>query len=101
MFSQDLTSKKKKDLLEDLAVEAFVVTIEVLLVVVEDKEENSEEVVETDPFLKGDTLTLTSHLLLEVEKEDAVEDLLKENLQIDLTAEPLEVVWIKPTLRVE
>jgi len=101
MFNQDLTSKKKKDLLEDLAVEAFVVTIEVLLVVVEDKEENSEEVVETDPFLKGDTLTLTSHLLLEVEKEDAVEDLLKENLQIDLTAEPLEVVWIKPTLRVE
>lgn len=101
MFSQDLTSKKKKDLLEDLAVEAFVVTIEVLLVVVEDKEENSEEVVETDPFLKGDTLTLTLHLLLEVEKEDAVEDLLKENLQIDLTAEPLEVVWIKPTLRVE
>lgn len=82
-------------------VEAFVVTIEVLLVVVEDKEENSEEVVETDPFLKGDILTLTSHLLLEVEKEDAVEDLLKENLQIDLTAEPLEVVWIKPTLRVE
>jgi len=54
-----------------------VVTIEVLLVVVEDKEENSEEVVETDPFLKGDILTLTSHLLLEVEKEDAVEDLLK------------------------
>jgi len=101
MFSQDLTSKKKKDLLEDLAVEAFVVTIEVLLVVVEDKEENSEEVVETDPFLKGDTLTLTSHLLLEVEKEDAVEDLLKENLQIDPTVEPLEVVWIKPTLRVE
>lgn len=101
MFNQDLTSKKKKDLLEDLAVEAFVVTIEVLLVVVEDKEENSEEVVETDPFLKGDILTLTSHLLLEVEKEDAVEDLLKENLQIDLTAEPLEVVWIKPTLRVE
>lgn len=82
-------------------VEAFVVTIEVLLVVVEDKEENSEEVVETDPFLKGDILTLTSHLLLEVEKEDAVEDLLKENLQIDLTVEPLEVVWIKPTLRVE
>jgi len=82
-------------------VEAFVVTIEVLLAVVEDKEENSEEVVETDPFLKGDILTLTSHLLLEVEKEDAVEDLLKENLQIDLTAEPLEVVWIKPTLRVE
>ena len=76
-------------------------TIEVLLVVVEDKEENSEEVVETDPFLKGDILTLTSHLLLEVEKEDAVEDLLKENLQIDLTVEPLEVVWIKPTLRVE
>lgn len=75
--------------------------IEVLLVVVEDKEENSEEVVETDPFLKGDILTLTSHLLLEVEKEDAVEDLLKENLQIDLTVEPLEVVWIKPTLRVE
>lgn len=101
MFSQDLTSKKKKDLLEDLAVEAFVVTIEVLLVVVEDKEENSEEVVETDPFLKGDILTLTSHLLLEVEKEDAVEDLLKQNLQIDLTVEPLEVVWIKPTLRVE
>ena len=82
-------------------VEAFVVTIEVLLVVVEDKEENSEEVVETDPFLKGDILTLTSHLLLEVEKEDAVEDLLKENLQIDLTVEPLEVAWIKPTLRVE
>lgn len=78
-----------------------MVTIEVLLVVVEDKEENSEEVVETDPFLKGDILTLTSHLLLEVEKEDAVEDLLKENLQIDLTVEPLEVVWIKPTLRVE
>jgi len=78
-----------------------VVTIEVLLVVVEDKEENSEEVVETDPFLKGDILTLTSHLLLEVEKEDAVEDLLKQNLQIDLTVEPLEVVWIKPTLRVE
>lgn len=101
MFSQDLTSKKKKDLLEDLAVEAFVVTIEVLLVVVEDKEENSEEVVETDPFLKGDILTLTSHLLLEVEKEDAVEDLLKQNLQIDLTVEPLEVAWIKPTLRVE
>lgn len=75
--------------------------IEVLLVVVEDKEENSEEVVETDLFLKGDILTLTSHLLLEVEKEDAVEDLLKENLQIDLTVEPLEVVWIKPTLRVE
>jgi len=82
-------------------VEAFVVTIEVLLVVVEDKEENSEEVVETDPFLKGDILTLTSHLLLEVEKEDAVEDLLKQNLQIDLTVEPLEVAWIKPTLRVE
>lgn len=101
MFSQDLTSKKKKDPLEDLAVEAFVVTIEVLLVVAEDKEENSEEVVETDPFLKGDILTLTSHLLLEVEKEDAVEDLLKENLQIDLTVEPLEVAWIKPTLRVE
>jgi len=78
-----------------------VVTIEVLLVVVEDKEENSEEVVETDPFLKGDILTLTSHLLLEVEKEDAVEDLLKQNLQIDLTVEPLEVAWIKPTLRVE
>jgi len=78
-----------------------VVTIEVLLVVVEDKEENSEEVVETDPFLKGDILTLTSHLLQEVEKEDAVEDLLKQNLQIDLTVEPLEVVWIKPTLRVE
>lgn len=78
-----------------------MVTIEVLLVVVEDKEENSEEVVETDPFLKGDILTLTSHLLLEVEKEDAVEDLLKQNLQIDLTVEPLEVVWIKPTLRVE
>lgn len=75
--------------------------IEVLLVVVEDKEENSEEVVETDLFLKGDILTLTSHLLLEVEKEDAVEDLLKENLQIDLTVEPLEVAWIKPTLRVE
>jgi len=70
-------------------------------VVVEDKEENSEEVVETDPFLKGDILTLTSHLLLEVEKEDAVEDLLKQNLQIDLTVEPLEVAWIKPTLRVE
>jgi len=82
-------------------VEAFVVTIEVLLVVVEDKEENSEEVVETDLFLKGDILTLTSHLLLEVEKEDAVEDLLKQNLQIDLTVEPLEVAWIKPTLRVE
>lgn len=78
-----------------------MVTIEVLLVVVEDKEENSEEVVETDPFLKGDILTLTSHLLLEVEKEDAVEDLLKQNLQIDLTEEPLEVAWIKPTLRVE
>lgn len=78
-----------------------MVTIEVLLVVVEDKEENSEEVVETDPFLKGDILTLTSHLLLEVEKEDAVEDLLKQNLQIDLTVEPLEVAWIKPTLRVE
>lgn len=78
-----------------------MVTIEVLLVVVEDKEENSEEVVETDPFLKGDILTLTSHLLQEVEKEDAVEDLLKQNLQIDLTVEPLEVVWIKPTLRVE
>lgn len=82
-------------------VEAFAVMIEVLLVVVEDNEENSGEVVETDPFLKGDILTLTSHLLLEVEKEDAVEDLLKENLQIDLTVEPLEVVWIKPTLRVE